>query len=541
MAAKFCDMEDIRDLVGQRFVVDFPGTEITPGLRRLIRKGRVGGVILFSGNIASVAQVQALTRDLQALASEAGLPSLWISVDQEGGIVNRFGRDFPVFPSAMAIGAEGDEEAASIAGSVTGRALRALGINVNHAPVLDVNVNPDNPIVGIRAFGDDPEVVGRLGSAYVRALQAWGVLCTVKHFPGHGDVAVDSHLELPVVDKPLEVLEREELAPFRAAFTAGARGLMAAHVLYPALDAGLPATLSARVLTGLLRGRMGFDGRPRQAGPDRPRHTGLLRGRMGFDGVVFTDAMGMKAVADRWTRGEAAVAALRAGADVVMACGTEAEQWASIRSALSAAAAGVLDAGQIAASTRRILRAKEACAGPPGRWDIRAEDFAAAQSVADRAVTLLRDRVGRVPLRPGRTAVMHLGGELWDRSPTALGHELLQVRPNVEVVTDPHHLASDVWTNVVVASLSWRSVSNAEVVRDLWARVGERLVVVGVGNPYELAGFPEVGTYLATYGPDAPSLRAAARVLTGELLPRGRLPVAIPGLYPRGHRGATDP
>lgn len=233
-------VSDLSDLVGQRFVVDFEGTEVTPRIERLIREGRVGGVILFAGNIASVAQARALTRDLQSVAADAGLPPLWISVDQEGGIINRIVRDFPVFPSAMAIGAAGDEQAAAAAGRVTGRALRALGFNVNHAPVLDVNTNPYNPIIGIRSFGEEPEAVARLGRAYARALQDERVLATAKHFPGHGDVTVDSHLDLPVVDNPLEALEREELLPFRAAFEGGTEGLMTAHILYPALDADWP-------------------------------------------------------------------------------------------------------------------------------------------------------------------------------------------------------------------------------------------------------------------------------------------------------------
>lgn len=514
-AANCTDVNGLHDRVGQRFVVDFQGTEVTPGLERLLREGRAGGVILFAGNIASAGQVRTLTRDLQAVAADAGLPPLWISVDQEGGIVNRIVVDFPVFPSAMAIGATGDEEAAATAGRVTGRALRALGFNVNHAPVLDVNTNPDNPIIGVRSFGEDPDAVARLGSAYTRALRAEGVLATAKHFPGHGDATIDSHLDLPIVGKPQDALEREELLPFRATFAAGADGVMTAHIVYPALDAERPATLSSRILSD------------------------LLRGKMGFEGVVFTDAMSMKAVANRWTRGDAAVAALRAGADIVMACGTEAEQWASIEAVRTAAADGALDAGEMARSVSRIQRVNERYAGSV-TGEGHPSDFAEAQAVADGAVTLIRDRTGSIPLRAGRTAVVHLVENPRRGSTTTLGHELLQLRANVEVVEDPDTLKRDAWANVVVASLAWPSCAHAGVIRELHARFGARLIVVGLGNPYELARFPDVDTYLATYGPDPASLRAAARVLTGELTPAGRLPVTIPGLYPRGHREVTN-
>lgn len=489
--------------VGQHILVDFSGTEVTPGLERLIRSGRVGGVILFRKNIASAAQVQSLCTELQRLAEDAGLPPLWISVDQEGGLVNQL-LDVPLVPSAMALGATGSPEEAAAAGRITGSVLRWVGINTNHAPVLDVNTNPQNPIIGVRSFGEDPERVARLGCAYLRAMQSCGVLGTVKHFPGHGSTSVDSHVALPVVEKDRAQLERCELVPFRAAFEAGAEALMTAHVLYPALDPDLPATLSPRILDG------------------------LLRRELGFSGLVFTDALGMRAVRDRWTLPEAAVAALRAGADVVLALGPEAEQWEVMRAVDSALRTGALRLHRLRESQRRILRAKERYAASKGPEAVELGALEErAQHIADRAATLVRDQGGRIPLPSGPTAVLHVGHDPSVPLGTTLGRELLRLRPDTVPVDSEADLNSGSWTNVVVASLTWRSTEHLEAVRRLCERYGDRLVVVGIGNPYELAHLPEESTYVAVYGPDPASLRAAARVLCGALRPEGRLPVTV--------------
>lgn len=489
--------------IGQHILVDFSGAEVTPGLERLVRLGRIGGVILFQKNITSAAQVRSLCADLQRLAHDAGLPPLWISVDQEGGLVNQL-LDVPLGPSAMALGAVGSPEAAAEAGWMTGSVLRSLGVNTNHAPVLDVNTDPQNPIIGARSFGEDPEEVARLGCAYLSAMQSCGVLATVKHFPGHGSTSADSHVTLPVVGKDRAALEACELVPFRAAFGAGAEALMTAHVLYPALDPDLPATVSPRILGD------------------------LLRGELGFSGLVFTDALGMRAVRDRWALQEAAVAALRAGADVVLALGPEAEQWETIRAVREAARAGALDLRRLQESHRRILRAKERYVTPSQPTAVEFGELEErVQRIADRAATLVRDPSGRIPLPPGPTAVLQVGHDPWVPLRTTLGRELRRLRPDTVPLDSEPDLAGAEWTNVVVASLTWRTTEHLETVRRLWARFGDRLVVVGIGSPYELAHLPPGSTYLAVYGPDPASLRAAARVLTGTLRPGGQLPVTV--------------
>lgn len=504
-----------RDQIGQHFIVDFDGTDVPPHVERLVNEGRIGGVILFAKNVRAPEQVRRLCADLQALAKSAGLPPLLITIDQEGGIVNRLIEGFTVFPGAMAIGASGRSDDAATAGRITARELKAVGINTNHAPVLDVNTNPENPIINIRAFSDDPGLVARLGCAYVRAARAEGVLATVKHFPGHGATPVDSHLELPVVDKDSGALGREELYPFAQAFDEGAEGMMAAHIVFPALDPSRPATLAPLVMQK------------------------LLREQMQFAGIAMTDSMAMRAVAAHWTRAEATVAALAAGLDVVMAVGSEQDQWASLEAARQAVDDGRLDRRQLDKSGARIARIKARYASAPSdAGPVGAEaHLRAAQEIADRAVTLVRSTASRIPLQ-GRTAVVHVGEEQW-RGTSQRFADLLSDLGVDAVVASPEQAGDAARGSVVAASHSWRSQVPARVIPAMHARLGDRLVVVGFGAPYELRSFPQVHTYFTAYGPDLPSLKAAAKTLAGQLTPTGRLPVSIPGLYPRGHR--ADP
>jgi beta-N-acetylhexosaminidase len=309
--------------------VGFEGTGLPAETARQLARGMAGGVVLFARNIESPAQVRALCREIRSAAGR-GNPLPLIAVDQEGGRVERF-RDPPYtrFPPARACSrfcCHG-EEAAGMFGAAVGEELRAAGVDVDFAPVLDVDTNPHNPVIGDRAFSDDPEEAASLGLAFALGLLSKGILPVAKHFPGHGDTSADSHKELPVVRAGRETLRRRELLPFRRAVRAGIPGIMTAHVVYPALDRSLPATLSAKILTG------------------------LLRGKMRFGGTIFSDALEMKAISERRGMGEAAVLAVRAGCDVALVCRGEdlqAEAFerlerecrdeASFRRALSAAA-----------------------------------------------------------------------------------------------------------------------------------------------------------------------------------------------------------
>src|SRR5262245_37329691 len=247
------------DLVGQSLLLSFSGSELTREIQMALERVRPAGVILFAANIASPAGLRRLCAELQQSVARLGLPPLLIGVDQEGGVVSRLPAQFVTTPCAMAQAIGGDPEAARECATITGRQLRACGVNLNFAPVLDVNCNPANPVIGTRSFGADAGTVTRFGLAALAGYRTAGVIATVKHFPGHGDTTVDSHLGLPAVDHGRARLDEVELAPFRAAIAAGAPAVMSTHIVFRALDT-LPATLSRNILTDLLRGELRFDG-----------------------------------------------------------------------------------------------------------------------------------------------------------------------------------------------------------------------------------------------------------------------------------------
>ncbi|HAM32256.1 MAG TPA: beta-N-acetylhexosaminidase [Deltaproteobacteria bacterium] len=284
--------------------VGFEGTSLPSEVSRWLAKGRIGGVVLYARNIESPAQVRALCRGIRSSAGR-GNPLPLIAVDQEGGRVARFKEPpFTRFPPARACSLFccRNETVAEAVGAATAAELRAVGIDIDFAPVLDVDSNPRNPVIGDRAFSDDPGAAATMGIAFAKGLLSRGILPVGKHFPGHGDTSADSHKELPVVRAGRETLLRRELLPFRRAARSGIPALMTAHVMYPALDRALPATLSRKILHD------------------------LLRERMRFRGTVFSDALEMKAIADRYGLGEAAVLAVAAGCDVVLVCRGESAQ-----------------------------------------------------------------------------------------------------------------------------------------------------------------------------------------------------------------------
>jgi len=311
--------------------IGFEGTELPAEAADLLRQG-VRSVILFTRNFRDASQLRELTRSIRAAA---GRPTI-VSVDQEGGRVQRFrGAGFPDLPSGREIGAAG-EHAAREAAVTTARMLRAVGIGMNLAPVLDVDSNPANPVIGARAFGPDPLQVARCGVAYAQVLQAERVAACGKHFPGHGDTSVDSHLDLPRLPHAMERLERIELVPFREAIRAGIASIMTAHVLFDAIDPEVPATLSRTVVTG------------------------LLRERLGFDGLVITDDFEMQAIADRFETGEAAVRAVDAGCDLVLVCQREDRQRRAIEALAQAVRTGRLTPERVEQSRKRLAKVLEA-------------------------------------------------------------------------------------------------------------------------------------------------------------------------------------
>jgi beta-N-acetylhexosaminidase len=305
-------------------MVDIPGKSLDAETASFLREQKIRSVCLFRKNIGSESEVKALMRDLIDVLG----PEALIGIDQEGGAVVRV-TFLPQPPSAMALGASGDADRAEAVGAAVARGLKSLGINWNFAPVLDVNNNPSNPVIGERSFSNDPVEVSRLAAAWMRGSLAAGVACCVKHFPGHGDTHVDSHHALPTVDKSRAELNALELAPFKA-LASQAPAMMTAHIVYPQIDPDRPATLSPQLIGG------------------------ILRQDWGYDGVVITDALMMKAVAERFGYAKSAVMAIEAGADMVLAQGSLAEQLVAINALRQAFASGRLTPEQGETANRRL-------------------------------------------------------------------------------------------------------------------------------------------------------------------------------------------
>jgi beta-N-acetylhexosaminidase len=283
---------------GQLVIGGFHGLSLPASFTRALSERRRGGAILFKRNVEEgPAQVAALARAIHTAAGEA----TYVAVDQEGGRVARLGAPLLEVPSMRTVASWGDSALAERIARAVGNELAALGFTINFAPVLDVQTCVDNPAIGDRAFADDPDTCARFGVAWIRGLQSAGLLACAKHFPGHGDTSKDSHTDLPVVDRSREHLERVELAPFRAAAAAGVGSMMTAHIVYPAIDPQLPATLSRAVCTE-------------------------LRSGIGFRGVLFSDDLEMRAIAARWSIEEAAVQAIAAGCDALLVCSNDDQQ-----------------------------------------------------------------------------------------------------------------------------------------------------------------------------------------------------------------------
>ncbi|MCY9785548.1 glycoside hydrolase family 3 protein [Nocardiopsis sp. EMB25] len=511
LAPRVLEEMDLDTKIGQLLVLTAQGTTAAENAAQ-IEAYRPGGLIYFDANLTDAPQIAEMSAGLQGLAAGqgAGVP-LFVGVDQEQGMVARL----PVgtrFPDAMAVGATGDPAMAELLASTTAAELTALGINLDYAPVADVNTNPDNPVIGVRSFGSDPDLVAEMVVAEADAYAGAGVVPVVKHFPGHGDTDVDSHTGLPVIDLPRQTWEAEHLPPFRAAVAAGVDAVMTAHVLMPGLDGSRdpePATLSPALIDG------------------------VLRDELGFDGVVTTDALNMEGVRQTHSDGEVAVRAVEAGVDQLLMPPDPAAAVAALRAAVDG---GRLTEERIDASVLRVLTLKEKrgilTEAPPEPVDPDAAAAAvtdpahaeAAQRVADASVTLVRNEDDLLPLAEGTRVSVR--GEGADRIAVTLADAGLEV--------------VDSGADVVVVGTDGarRSAAQRTPVEFALAQ-GTPVVVVAQGGPYDLEVFPEVDAYLAVYSSVDVSRTAAARVIAGEVEPSGKLPVDIPGAGVEAGTGLT--
>ena len=487
---------DLDDKIGQLLVLTAQGTTAADNAAQ-IEAHRPGGVIYFDANLNDAEQIARMSAGMQDQAAEVGqgVP-LFVSIDQEQGLVVRM----PVgtlFPDAMAVGATRDTDLAALRASTTADELLAVGVNMNYAPDADVNTDPNNPVIGIRSFGSDPELVSEMVLAESDAYSEHGVVPVIKHFPGHGDTDVDSHTGLPVIDLPRDRWEAEHLPPFRAAVDAGVDAIMTAHVLMPQLDPGEdPATLSPVIIDE------------------------ILRGELGYDGVVTTDALNMEGVRQTHDDGEVAVRVVEAGVDQLLMPPDPGAAVAAIREAV---VSGRLTEERIDQSVLRVLTLKEKRgvlereSADPAQADAAMENpehAEAAQRVADASVTLVRNEADLLPLDAGTR--VRVQGEGADRIAPALtdaGLEVVDGGEDVLVVGTRNARGSEEQRGMVAAGRSQ----------------GTPVVVVAQGGPYDLEAFPDVDAYLALYSAVEVSRVAAARVIAGEVDPSGTLPVDIPG------------
>lgn len=484
-------------------------------LRDAVANDRVGGVVWFASNVYETAEV---TRRLQA----ASRVPLLVSADLEAGLGMRF-LDTTFWPPAMAVAATGDPSLAEAEGRVVAREARALGVNHILAPVADVNVDPDNPVINARSFGEDPADVSRYVAAFIRGVQAEHVLATAKHFPGHGDTHVDSHLSMPTIAASRERLEEIELVPFRAALAAGVKSVMIGHLSVPALDpSALPATISPAIIEG------------------------VLRKELGYDGLVVSDAFDMGGITEHFDAGEAAVRGIEAGEDQILLPADTEQAIAGVKAAVRS---GRLTVARIDQSVRRILDAKaftvSTIADPDEIFRLvdAKEHRDIAADIARRAITLVREEAGALPLRRDARVALVVVTDGWDAvNPLAdLERELKPVQTITIDPRTPAGFAPKIDADVVIAAFALRARSGAgSIALPAAARTfieSNRVRTIGItfGTPYLLRELPRLGTYLVAYGPQPVLQHAALGALRGTAPVTGKLPVSIPGLYPRGH------
>jgi beta-N-acetylhexosaminidase len=527
---------DSRQVISHKLLLAFKGKDRpSEEIINSLRVYGAGGISLFrSFNIDNPSQLLTLTNSLQRLARDLNLPPLIIGTDQEGGQLMAVGDGTPL-PGNMALGATGSEDLAYRAGRVLGSELAAMGVNVNYAPCVDVNVNPFNPVVGVRSFGENPEEVARLSAAMITGMQSQGVAATAKHFPGHGDTASDSHHGMPTILHGMERLQAVEFPPFRASINAGVKLVMSAHVGLPAIDGmePVPATLSKNILTG------------------------ILRHQLGYEGVIITDALDMRAIRQGDLLGEDAVRAVAAGADLLLVTSDPGNHKRVHAALMQALQDGTLDMSELEASVQRVLSLRKWLFKGWSRPELTVicsgEHMQVAQEIADASITLVRDRTGILPVRLSadqRIAVI-LPRPL-DLTPAdtssyvvpALAEALREYHSGVDEFIIPHlPQARDItaiveqakaYNLIVIGTLNaFQQTGQVELVLEL-LRTNIPTAVIALRLPYDLMAFPDAPAYLCTYGILEPSMRSVAKVLFGRRSARGKLPVSIPGLYSAG-------
>lgn len=526
----------LRQKLGQLIIIaangEFANTE-SPKLetiRRQIKELQLGGYIVSHGGAQEIA---ALTNEMQRVSS---VP-LFIAADFERGLRMRSRNGTP-FTTAMGLGATNDPEAAYRQGKIIAQEMRAIGVNWLYGPVADINNNPDNPVINIRSYGADPQRVGAFVAAAVRGVREGGVLATLKHFPGHGDTATDSHIGLPVLSFDRQRLDSVELVPFRAGLAAGADSVMTAHIALPKLTGdNVPATLNPKLTND------------------------LLRGEMGYQGIITTDSLEMGAVNQAYPHGASAVQAILAGADVALLPPNPQEALDALEKAVRD---GRLTETRLNQSVRRLLTAKYRLGLAQSRTvDLnninqaleKPANMREANATAERSITLLRNRDTLLPLTPDRakrTLFIILAADDDAEEGRVLDPEIRRRVPQAQILKADPRTTSDEYAQIFAAAQKAETLVIAPFVKRAALKgtvalppaqtrfvlqllgLGKPCAVIAFGSPYLLRQFPNAPVYAVTYAIEEVAQYAAARALFGEIKMQGRLPVNMPDLFTIG-------
>jgi beta-N-acetylhexosaminidase len=519
--------------IGQMFICGFHSLGLDDQIRKLIQDYHLGGVIYFRRNIDEPEQVASLSASLQKLAADNGDLPLWIAIDQEGGMVARIDhKKMSRIPGNMSLGATDHPDYSYEVSRVSAEELLQLGINMNFAPCLDVNNNPQNPVIGVRSFGENADKVSEHGAAVIKAFQEKGVSAAAKHFPGHGDTSVDTHMGLATVEHDIERLQQVELKPFIKAIQQEVDVIMTAHVIFPAIEPEpIPATLSRSVLSG------------------------LLREELAYNGIIVTDCLEMHAIAKFFGVGEGAVKAIEAGADLVLVSHTLSDQIEAIEAVKNAVQSGRISEKTIDTAVERILKLKQK----------RVESLKAPETsqvflerhekpVVDRllkeislkSITLVKDQ-GQLPLNAEESVLviwpevrsLTQVDEPWTEVVT-LGDTLSEHLSNVEEIrisAEPNReeiektLSAAASFNQVVLVTYTAGSSLPEGQRILAERLMQqnrsKLVAASTRNPYDLNDIPGIPAYLCCYENTPYFMEALASILAGQNRAEGKLPVSL--------------
>lgn len=516
------DKQERLSKLGQMFVVGFPGKSVDDGIKKLIYDYRIGNIILFGRNIGSPAEVSELTSKLQEEAKLAGhTQPLLICTDQENGIVRRLKEPATLFPGAMSLGATGNIKLIEKIGLATGLELRDVGINWNLAPVFDVNNNPNNPVINVRSFGEEPDKVGNFGTSWMKGMQEAGVAATLKHFPGHGDTDVDSHLNLPSINHSLEHLFEVELVPFIEGIKNGADVIMTAHIYFSILEHefGCPATLSKNVLTG------------------------LLRNKLGFKGVITTDCLEMNAISKTVGVANGALQAAIAGADMLMVSHTYHYQVEAVNRLLTASFNGEISEEQINQSSNRIVKLKEKYSTVENKQIDQNQHKTLAEKAYRESISVLKNN--SIPLNNENTE-KYLALYTPQKPPFQAAErgesvlipgilkeygekiDFLEIKNNVNYQEQLIDIKNEMnnYDQIIIFTLT---LSSNDPLINVLQELGRdfNTTVISLRSPYDFNLLKDVNNFICAFEDTPMAVRAAIDVLLGKQTPTGKVPITI--------------